>query len=138
MPLTGWGNWLNPEMTYGKGNMNRIDLLSRAALSGDALQLREIVQDFLATHPEFSELPAPDSHDDTLRSVAAGLVELLADRCGKKPPEWCKGIGAAPHPIHLLKSASTMRRLRELCEKESPLPLKRRNLYAPPTFLMFA
>jgi len=125
-------------MIYGRIFMNKIDLLSQAALSSNALLLREEVQIFLASRPIFSQLPAPDSLDDIIRSVAAGIVELLADRCGQTPPEWCHQIGPVPHPIHLLKSAATMKRLRELCEKESPLPLRRRNLFAPPTFLQFA
>jgi hypothetical protein len=37
-----------------------------------------------------------------------------------------------------LKSAQTMRRLRETCIAESPLPLRRRGLYAPADFLTFA
>ena len=39
---------------------------------------------------------------------------------------------------HLLESATTLKRLRILCETESPLPLRRRGLYAPPNFLEFA
>jgi hypothetical protein len=47
-------------------------------------------------------------------------------------------IGAAPHPIHLVKAAQNMRHLRELCATQSPLPLRKRNLFAPRTFLEFA
>src|SRR4051794_37918306 len=125
-------------MTYGRNHMINqivpIEQVAQAALSGDALRLRSLVQDWLGEHPKLADTPAPASIDQTVLSVAAGLVELFAQRRGESPPVWAARIGAAPRPIHLVKAAQTMRRLRELCEAESPLPLRRRNVFAPPGY----
>ncbi|HZZ44595.1 MAG TPA: hypothetical protein VFE58_16795 [Tepidisphaeraceae bacterium] len=118
--------------------MVRIEQLAEAALSGNALLLRSLTQDWLGENLRLSEAPEPTTADPTILSIAAGLVELLAQRQHQPPPPWTIKIGAAPHPIHFLKAAQTMRRLRELCETQSPLPLRKRSLFAPPTFLEFA
>jgi len=117
--------------------MVRIEQLAQMALSGDALGLRSQVQDWLGEHPKLADSPAPVSADPTILAVAAALVELFAERRGESPPPWAAKIGAAPRPIHLVNAARTMRRLRELCEAESPPSLRRRNLFAPPGFLEF-
>jgi hypothetical protein len=118
--------------------MVRTEQLAEAALSGNALLLRSLTMDWLSEHPRLSEVPAPNLSDGTMIAVAAGLVELLADRRHETPPPWTAKVGAAPRPVHLVKASQTMRRLRELCETESPEPLRRRNVFAPPTFLEFA
>ena len=119
--------------------MVRPEHLAEAALSGDALRLRSLVQDWLAENPSAVDAaPPPPSADPTVRAVAAALVELLAQRRRQPPPAWTAAIGAAPRPVHLVKSAATMPRLRKLCETESPPPLRSRNLFAPPAFLDFA
>jgi hypothetical protein len=66
------------------------------------------------------------------------LVELFALRLQQQPPWWTKEVGAVSEPTFLVKSALTMRRLRELCETQSPEPLRKRGLFAPPNFLEFA
>jgi hypothetical protein len=118
--------------------MVRIDEIARAALDGDALLLRQLIQDWLRSAPRLCECPAPTSQDSDTRIVAAALLELLAERYGQAPPAWTASVGAFREPFFLLKSANTMRRLRELCESESPWPLRRRNLFAPANFLSFA
>jgi hypothetical protein len=42
-----------------------------------------------------------------------------------------------PEPIFLLEAAARMKRLRALCETQSPEPLRKRGFYAPPNFLEF-
>jgi hypothetical protein len=116
----------------------RIDDLAEAALTGEAMALRSLAQDWLAQTKSIAACAPPGSTDPAARAVAAGLVELFAERRGEPPPDWTRGIAAVPQPIYLLRAARTMRRLRQLCEDESPLPLRRRNLLAPPTFLEFA
>jgi hypothetical protein len=78
------------------------------------------------------------TNDSRLLAAAASLVELFALRLGQAPPLWTKDVGALPEPIYLLKAATSMKRLRELCETESPEPLRKRGFYAPPNFLEFA
>lgn len=118
--------------------MARIEQLAKAALTGDALELRALAQDLLSENPRISDCAPPESSDVDILATAAGLVELLALRAGQSPPPWAKTIGPARQPIFLLRAARTMPRLRAACEMESPLPLRVRGLYAPADFLSFA
>ena len=52
--------------------------------------------------------------------------------------KWIKDIGALQEPLYLLKYAFQMKRLRVLCETQSPERLRECKLYAPPRFLEFA
>lgn len=118
--------------------MVTIEQLAEAALNGESLLLRSLTQDLLHKRPSLSEYPKPQSDDSRLLAAVASLVELFALRLGQTPPPWTKEIGALPEPIYLLKSATSMKRLRELCETQSPEPLRKRGFYAPPNFLEFA
>jgi hypothetical protein len=115
-----------------------IDQLAEAALAGDGLRLRTLTHDWHRENPDMELSSPPISTDQRIRTVAAALVELFAQRAGQIPPSWTAEIGAMSTPTYLLKSATTMRRLREQCEEESPPPLRRRKLYAPADFLTFA
>jgi hypothetical protein len=106
-----------------------------AALSGDSLRTRSLMQDWLAGRPDVERLPPPVSPDPTTRSLIAALVELMAQRLGQNPPPWAVGIGPALRPTHLLRSALRMKRLRDECERSAPLPLRRRLFYAPANYL---
>jgi len=74
-------------------------------------------------------------------AVLAGLAALLdffAQRTGQPAPAWASAISGLPAARFLLRSAATPKRLRRMCEEESPGPLKRRNLFAPADYLWFA
>jgi hypothetical protein len=118
--------------------MVTIEELAQAALRRDNLQLRSLAQDFLLDHPQFESISRPLSDDQRILGVAAGLLELLAQRSGRHAPAWTREIGSVPEPFYLLDEARRMKRLRRLCETESPEPLRKRGLYAPPGFLSFA
>ena len=118
--------------------MTRIEPLAEAALHQDALRLRSLAQELLRTPAQLNALPRPQTDDLRLLALAAGLAELLAFRAGQPPPAWADEIGGSPEPIFLLAAALRMWRLRELCQNESPEPLRKRSLYAPPDFLSFA
>ena len=80
-----------------------------------------------------------EAEDDyTLLVVAAALLELFSLRTEQPAPEWTRRVGPVEQPLYLLKSATHMRRLRELCRDAAPEPLRRRRLYAPPDYLTFA
>jgi len=115
-----------------------VEQLAEAALAGDALKLRGLVQDLLSQTARLADSARPTSSDPLLCVIAAGLIELLAERRHESAPTWATQIGATHPPIYLVKAAHHMPRLRRLCESESPGPLRRRNLFAPPTFLEFA
>ena len=118
--------------------MATIDKLATAALEHDSLQTRALAQDLLRTYHELRDVPPPESRDPRVQTVAAALVELLAQRQSQEPPAWSAGFGPLDEPFHLLEAATRMPRLRAQCETESPLPLRKRNLYAPANFLTFA
>jgi hypothetical protein len=116
----------------------RLEQLAEAALAGEALMLRGLTQDWLHENPRIADCPRPLSHDTQVLAVSAALVELFAERSGQLAPPWSCAIGPLAQPRYLLRAAETMKRLRRMCELESPLPLRRRNLYAPAEFLQFA
>ena len=118
--------------------MDPIEQLAEAALQRDSLRLRSLVQDMTCAHINWSALPRPQTKDVRLLAIAAALAELLATRQNQAPPGWTEEIGALNEPFFLLRSAETMKRLRLLCETQSPEPMRKRQLYAPPNFLEFA
>jgi len=118
--------------------MNQIEQLAQAALARDHLKLRSLVQDLTRSKTDFNKVTRPTTQDARLLVTTAALVELLASRNNQLPPAWTKDIGALNEPFFLLENAITMKRLRVLCEQESPEPMRRRLLYAPPHFLEFA
>lgn len=125
-------------MIFGKNYMVRIEQLAEAAIGGEALLLRSLAHDFLQENPTLSASVAPSSEDPSILAVSAGLIELFAERRGQLAPAWVQQMPRVNHAIYLVKSALNMPRLRRLCDRESPLPLRRRNIFAPPTYLEFA
>jgi hypothetical protein len=118
--------------------MEIIEQIVQAAISQEALQLRSLVQQFLRNNPRFEELPKFNSEDPIKFALAAAIIELLAEQTEQVPPSWTIEADPLPEPMFLLKSAAKMKRLRQLCIEESPLPLKNRGFYAPPNYLSFA
>ena len=112
--------------------------LVRALLRFDALTARQWLADAGRSGLVWSDIPAPVGLDATERAVAAGVAELLASRAGQAPPGWAAAIPPAPRVLFLVRAAATMPRLRAVCERESPEPLRRRGLLAPPDFLSIA
>jgi hypothetical protein len=115
--------------------MVRIEELAKAAINQDARALRSLTQDLLRERPRLKDFPRPVATDFRTLAAAASLIELFAERLHQEPPAWTREIGALPEPIYLVKAASTMKRLRILCELEAPEPLRKRGFYAPPNFL---
>jgi hypothetical protein len=118
--------------------MELIEQLAQAALKRDHLTLRSLVQDLTRSKTDFGKFSRPNTTDIRLLVISAALTELLAQRNNQTPPAWTKEIGGLEEPFFLLESAATMKRLRTLCETQSPEPMRKRLLYAPPHFLEFA
>jgi hypothetical protein len=118
--------------------MAKIEEIAEAAIAGDALLTRSLVQDFLRENPRLADVPLPDVDDLNILATAASLLELFASRLNQRSPAWTKKVGPALEPIYLVKSARKMKRLKTLCETSSPMPLRKRKLYAPPNYLEFA
>ena len=115
--------------------MNLLEQLAEAALLRDSLSVRSLVQDMLRSGVVLAEIERPATQDARLLGIAASFAELLAERHNQQPPAWTKEIGPLPEPYFLLRHAETMKRLRLLCQTQSPEPLRRRRLYAPPHYL---
>jgi hypothetical protein len=112
--------------------------LVRALLGFDALEARQWLADAERSGLVWTELPAPVGLNATELATAAGVAELLAARTGQSPPDWTASVPPAPERLFLVRAASSMPRLRSLCEREGPEPLRRRGLLAPPEFLSTA
>lgn len=118
--------------------MVSLESVADAAWRRDNLELRRLTQDFLRDHPRLDAVPRPTTTNAQLLTIAAALLELFALRAGQRSPGWTLEIGAMPTPMYLIEAASRMKNLRTLCERESPEPLRKRGLFAPPEFLTFA
>ena len=118
--------------------MATIDELARAALDGNALLARSLAQDFIKGNPVLTEVKSPAVSDARVLAASAALVELFALRTNQPAPLWTSVVSGLEKPIYLVKAALTMKRLRALCDAESPLPLRKRGFYAPPDYLAFA
>ncbi|MCG3196982.1 MAG: hypothetical protein GHCLOJNM_01463 [bacterium] len=112
--------------------------LAAAVLAHDCLKVRGLAQDLTRETADFSTLEPPTSADMRIRAVAASLIELFAQRAKQPPPTWSVETPGLGESIFLVESAGKMQRLRKLCEAESPEPLKKRGLLAPPNYLEFA
>lgn len=112
--------------------------LVRALLAFDALSARQWLADAQRSGFVWTQVPAPLGLDATGLATAAGVAELLAERAGQPPPSWAAGVPSAPERLFLVRAAASMPRLRSLCEREGPEPLRRRGLLAPPEFLSIA
>lgn len=118
--------------------MVTLNELVDAALSRDGLWLSAATQEFLRATPILRDVPQPTEVSERNLVVAAGLLELLSLRTGQQPPAWTKNIGGLPEPFFLVAEAESMKNTRIMCEQESPEPLRKRKLLAPPHFLTWA
>ena len=118
--------------------MVQIEQIADAALKGEGVTARSLTQDFFRGDPHLADIPKPDINDVRLLVACASLLELFASRLEQEAPTWTNSVEPLPEPVFLVKAAATMKRLRELCEKESPEPLRKRGLLAPPNYLEFA
>lgn len=112
--------------------------LIEALMDFDSPAARQWVADATRSGLTWSEVKCPVGLSPEELAVAAGIVELLAERTGQEAPEWTAGITASPRRLFLVRSAETMPRLRRLCEQEASEPLRKRRVLAPPEFLTVA
>jgi hypothetical protein len=114
--------------------MNPRDLTVAVVRFND-LTARQLVKDAAREGFSWADAPAPDFRGPRLRAVYAALVELFADRQGKAPPGWTKDVGPAPKTVFLVRAAKKSKAMRRLSEKQTPAPLKTRNVLALPGYL---
>src|SRR5580658_9711664 len=112
--------------------------LAHALVHGEHLRARQWVLDAADEGFDWSSVPEPAGLPREEMAVAAGVAELMAARAGTRPPTWTKAVGPLDEPLLLVPSAKTMRRTRELCEREGPEGLRMRRVMALPNVLTFA
>lgn len=88
-------------------------------LYDDSLATRSLVQEFLRSQPVLADVPRPVTEDRNLLVVVAALLELFALRTQQPAPGWTQQ-GVVEEPLYLLRSATHMRRLRDLCRDAAP------------------
>ncbi len=116
----------------------QVEDLVTALLRYDSLAALQWIADAARADLRWDTVPEPRDLDPRAKIVAAGIVEMLAGRAGVRPPAWTSTIGPSEQPILLVRSATRMRHLMELCESSGPEPLRARRVLAPPDFLTAA
>jgi hypothetical protein len=109
--------------------------IAHALLERDDFKLRLFVQAWLREHPRFIDTPEPVVDDSRIGSAAAAIVELLALRASQAAPPWTVKYNGLAEPFFVMRRAERPGFTRDLCLNESPEPLRRRNIFAPPNFL---
>jgi hypothetical protein len=115
-----------------------IDDLARALLADGGAIVGQYTMNLWAENESFSQIqqPVDVTHEELV--VSAALVELFASRRGEAAPAWTSAIGGLAEPRFLMggyEKRYPKRAARWL--RESPEPLKKRNLYASAEFLEF-
>ena len=109
-----------------------------AVLSGDLLSARQWVADAQLEGVTWESVPYPSELTGREMTVAAGLIELFAERAGKRPPQWTNSVGAERIPLVLDPGLEDMPRSFARAKAVGPEPLRKRNLFALPDFLHVA
>ena len=115
--------------------MVTLEQIAAMVLADEPLEARSLVQDFQRRAPVLSEEPCPVEVPPDVLVVAAALAELIAQRTGQAPPQWASRVGPRREPLYLVQAAQRSPKMRERIERESPEPLRARNVYAPPGYL---
>jgi hypothetical protein len=112
--------------------------LVHAVLAGDLLTARQWVADASRSAIQFEAVARPDDLFGRDLTVAAALVELLANRAGEAPPPWTHSVGPEREPLVLDPGLEQMPRSFAVARASGPEPLRKRNLIALPDFLRVA
>lgn len=110
--------------------------IADALLARDDLLLRLLVQEWQWANPIVTDVPRPRVRDAQSLTAAAALVELFALRAGQSPPAWTAEAAPLPAPFFVDPWAERPGFTRTLCLTEAPEPLKARNIFAAPNFLV--
>jgi len=110
--------------------MVKVEDLAMAMLARDALTARSLLQDLLRSGVDLAQYPDPEGVSSPVRTMTAAIVELLLSRRGCPAPAWTQRTDRLPEPFFTNALALRSARLRAQDERESPEPLRRRNIFA--------
>lgn len=114
-----------------------IDQVATSALAREGVITRHLTQTFLRQTPRLEHVEQPNIKDFDILATSAALLELFAQRRGEQPPRWTVNTQRQGAPLFLLTCKPGTFTYR-LCQQESPVPLRKRGLYAPDNYLTFA
>jgi hypothetical protein len=106
--------------------------LVESLLRHDDLAARQWVKTAAREGVPFASVPRPEGLDTDGLAIAAGVLELLAERRGEPPPDWTRDVGPASREIWLSRYAERIPVLRERCLRFGPVPLRSRRVLALP------
>jgi hypothetical protein len=115
--------------------MTPLERISTQILANNPFEVRSLMQDYLRLGAPLWSERAPDSDDPKIRAVTAAIAELIATRTAQQAPAWVNQIGRLPTPVYLVEAAARSPKMRARIEQESPEPLRKRNVFAPPGYL---
>ena len=118
--------------------MVTIEQIATKILEDDPLEVRSLVQDYQRQAPALAEEACPVGTSAQVLVVAAGFAEVIALRTGQDAPGSTAKVGPLDEPLYLVKAALRSRKMRQRIQRESPEPLRARNVYAPPGYLEMA
>jgi len=112
--------------------------LVRALVLGDLLTARQWVTDAHRMNLDWETVPEPVDLNERHAAIAAGMVELFAERTGATAPAWTSRIGAVHELLILDPGLERMPRSFARAMANGPDALRKRNLVALPEFLEVA
>ena len=107
-----------------------------AILNDEGLVPRQWAVDCARERVRWDLLKKPSEMTGDPLSIAASLVELMAERAGVSSPSWTAEIPGLQEPLYLVPA--NMKRSRAVAEKEGPMALRRRRIYAMPDYLTYS
>jgi hypothetical protein len=115
--------------------MTPLEQIADQILARNPLEVRSLVQDYLLRGAPLGLEHAPTSVDPRICAIAAAIAELFAARTTQQAPTWAREIGKLSAPVYLVEAAIKSPKMRARIERESPEPLRKRNVFAPPGYL---
>lgn len=115
--------------------MTSLEQIAAQILAKNPLEVRSLVQDYVRRGAPLWSERAPDPDDPKIRAIAAAIAELIASRPAQQAPAWVDQIGRLPTPVYLVEAVAQSPKMRARVERESPEPLRKRNVFAPPGYL---
>ena len=136
--LSGGISYLIQDLFASHGNTPEQFLLdmARASLYDrdlDAGAAGLTLERWMRTH-SISEVNQPRTNRRIL-VVCAALAELFAERAGQEPPSWTAQVGGFDEPFYFFPLARENAGFRAELERQTPEPLRCRNLYATKNYL---
>ena len=111
--------------------------LARALLNHEGATVGQMTMNLFEL-PSFTTVPKPEDVTYQELVISAALLELFASRRHESPPAWTHDIGGLSEPVFLMGGyEKKYPRSAERWKRESPKPLRDRNLIASAEFLTF-